>query len=1032
MESYETYLQTGCFLWKYKIVGEGREIRLGNPIRFWVDLFDSVKIQWREAPDSYQNVENVIPIQSIDSLCHGARLLPNARPIVTGKFECFFTLSVQSKCHIFRAATKEVLRLWVEGLNRAIFDGGRPPSHSMLAQLFYFAESPDPNSRAIAVLLRDGVPPNVRDSYGRTALMAASRSGNVEVIKLLLGSGADVNVRSPVGDVSLLLATEFRHVDCVRVLLQARKVKVDRRGEDTRGTTRVAMGEEPSSFTALHIAAGLSTSVTSPNEKKEKDKYSEYSENEKVGEKTSCTAGIDIISLLLEAGADVNLIDAKGMTCLHHACTPDASSAHVAILLDVSPDLIDWPDHEGSTPLHIAAKSNNIMSLKALLQTAANPHIQNVEGETCLDIANRLNFHECAEVIQEYCNGGQIEHEEKSENVKEEQNYNYEDQGYYDEAGNWHWHTEYRNEETKYNVKGDGISSSSKHSIGGTDDDSMSSSSSSSGGLEEWVTYFTKEGYPYYYNVCTGISQWEDPNGDVADIRYNKDTTTYTSNSASEGGGMTSAKHSEEMEENFSLADISFVQNCINLEQLGFYWKVTEKSNRVGCPFLNTVSKLCSAIDRLHSLGVYSLNDTIQSSVLDPPTLPCYFVSIPMNAQNVLLMCELSESSPLPGVISDATGSTPFSNGLDLCVKVTAKEEEIESFSEEDRKYWNSCFRSHLETVLAPLISSFELQEDNTLNRENAETIDKTESMKRTAVPKNIDTSVGVTGPFSSEFMPLSPKNPCSPESIKKREELAQIEADERFARKLQQQLSPSSQAAAAAGARSPVTRASRAAERRSPTIGGMRRKIPTTPPPRTRPPGFKHRTRLSKSKSPNASSTTRTWPISPASGAVPRTNSRTKLSTSISPLSQQRKNSSMKVKITKHKRERKKSKSQSPKGKSKGKGDKVILEYVDRSLLKPAPPTSPRPLALDGSNPSTPTGSVGAISPRHRNEILRVSPRAKSVSPKLAVAQPISPLNSLDAPQFIKNNNYIRERREQRKRRRKKAKKKKKAAKGK
>ena len=48
--------------------------------------------------------------------------------------------------------------------------------------------------------------PNMVDSQGRSALVAASQEGHVEILCLLLEAGADKNMRTTDGDTALILA----------------------------------------------------------------------------------------------------------------------------------------------------------------------------------------------------------------------------------------------------------------------------------------------------------------------------------------------------------------------------------------------------------------------------------------------------------------------------------------------------------------------------------------------------------------------------------------------------------------------------------------------------------------------------------------------------------------------------------------------------------------------------------------------------------------------------------------------------------
>ena len=68
-------------------------------------------------------------------------------------------------------------------------------------------------------LLKNGVDVNGEDTFGRTALMAASDGGHMEVVKLLLDNGADVNLQSNRGDTTFIGAEDHGDCEIIKFLL---------------------------------------------------------------------------------------------------------------------------------------------------------------------------------------------------------------------------------------------------------------------------------------------------------------------------------------------------------------------------------------------------------------------------------------------------------------------------------------------------------------------------------------------------------------------------------------------------------------------------------------------------------------------------------------------------------------------------------------------------------------------------------------------------------------------------------------------
>ena len=177
------------------------------------------------------------------------------------------------------------------------------------AMLIGAAESGDP--RAVLLLLAAGANINATDERGRTAVMAATHANQVETVRVLIEAGADINIRDDrldnpflyasaeglfrivqltieanadtrltnrFGGTALIPAAERGHVDIVRELLTRTDVDVDHVNN---------LG-----WTALLEAIILSDG----------------------GERHQ-----QIVQILVDHGANVNLPDANGITPLAHA-----------------------------------------------------------------------------------------------------------------------------------------------------------------------------------------------------------------------------------------------------------------------------------------------------------------------------------------------------------------------------------------------------------------------------------------------------------------------------------------------------------------------------------------------------------------------------------------------------------------------------------------------------------------------------------------------------------------------------------------
>jgi uncharacterized protein len=149
------------------------------------------------------------------------------------------------------------------------------------------------NGRAamIEVLLDMGASANTTLPEGETVLMTAARAGSAAAVKLLLGRGADVNAKEQwQGQTALMWAAAQNHSEVTR-LLAARGADVDARAKvlefpkfSFNGSTMVSTPMPRGGTTALMLAARQ--------------------------------GAVDGARALIEAGADLNLIDPDGTSAL--------------------------------------------------------------------------------------------------------------------------------------------------------------------------------------------------------------------------------------------------------------------------------------------------------------------------------------------------------------------------------------------------------------------------------------------------------------------------------------------------------------------------------------------------------------------------------------------------------------------------------------------------------------------------------------------------------------------------------------------
>lgn len=272
------------------------------------------------------------------------------------------------------------------------------------------------NAAVLQLLLAAGANPNDTVlQYEETPLMFAARSGSEEAVKVLLDAGADIEARDSYrGATPLLFAAEQDHADVVALLLE--------RGANPNARTRTVVTESrrgPSAptggLTALMLAArenGIETTRVLL-------KHHALVNQQSAEGHTALLAAIqnahhEIAHLLLDAGADVDLMNDRGWNPLYMAVKmrslEKGTMPNPYIDMDAMYGLIErlvkqganvnarlqadtevhnsirstWLDEAGATPFLRASLCADLKVMKLLLAHGADPLIATTDGTTAL------------------------------------------------------------------------------------------------------------------------------------------------------------------------------------------------------------------------------------------------------------------------------------------------------------------------------------------------------------------------------------------------------------------------------------------------------------------------------------------------------------------------------------------------------------------------------------------------------------------------------------------------------------------------
>lgn len=206
------------------------------------------------------------------------------------------------------------------------------------------------DAAALQALLDRGMDVNMRDSQGRTALMAATYAGHAEMFFSLLEAGADVNVKAQDGGTALMSASVGGNPVIVRALLD--------RGADVNARNA---GNN----------TGLMWAVLNGH--------------------------LEVVQLLLNAGADTEVHNQYGFTALMASEAGDP--AIMSALIKAGAD-VDATDKNGATALIGASVNGYLRAVEALLAAGADVNVLTNDGKTALSVAKEKGHKKIVKLLK--------------------------------------------------------------------------------------------------------------------------------------------------------------------------------------------------------------------------------------------------------------------------------------------------------------------------------------------------------------------------------------------------------------------------------------------------------------------------------------------------------------------------------------------------------------------------------------------------------------------------------------------------------
>ncbi|UII80237.1 ankyrin repeat domain-containing protein [Flagellimonas sp. CMM7] len=247
--------------------------------------------------------------------------------------------------------------------------------------------------KLVKLLLEKGANPNLinNDNLETTPLMQCSNVNSLEIAALLIEKGADVNALDKNGDPVIHWAAYFGQEELTQLLLD-NNAKTDLISIHSDGVMQVALKEWKSNVVATLMVNGVSLVPVTASSKElidaVKTQKIEFLQNTltKINANTLDASGtpllviaaetgnLDVVKVLLEKGADIDIMNPTGHTALNRSIYFEQQEV-VDFLLDQGADVNKTDNIFILPPLIAAAIKNNAETGKKLIELGAEVNV---------------------------------------------------------------------------------------------------------------------------------------------------------------------------------------------------------------------------------------------------------------------------------------------------------------------------------------------------------------------------------------------------------------------------------------------------------------------------------------------------------------------------------------------------------------------------------------------------------------------------------------------------------------------------------
>lgn len=223
----------------------------------------------------------------------------------------------------------------------------------------------------VRLLLARGADPKAVSKFGRTALtLAAMSPGSADIVRLLLANGADVKAVDGFKSTALHAAVGGDDTETIRQFVDA---GLDVHAVNIAGFTplMISAGQGNLAAVRLLIAKGANVNAVSGDGSFQKVKAGSIALGNWTPLLLAALGSTELVTTLLDAGANVNVADVRGMTPLMLAVANDRQNADVIQRLIAKGADVNAKSLAGETALDWARKSGSPMAIKLLTSAGA-------------------------------------------------------------------------------------------------------------------------------------------------------------------------------------------------------------------------------------------------------------------------------------------------------------------------------------------------------------------------------------------------------------------------------------------------------------------------------------------------------------------------------------------------------------------------------------------------------------------------------------------------------------------------------------